>query len=74
MTEQFHSPTVSFRFVEFNERRAMRGKEAARVEVLEDGELNCWLWMSRSDIRKNIAEFGPDPELQRAALAYRGWK
>jgi hypothetical protein len=57
-----------FRFVEFNPRRAMRGAEAARVEVDPDGE---WLWMSPKDIKANIKEFGDHTELQRALQAYK---
>lgn len=56
-----------FRFIEFNERRAMRGAEAARVEVDPDGD---WLWMSSKDIKNNIRDFGPHPELDKARLAY----
>lgn len=55
-----------WRFVEFNAIRAFRGARAARVEV--DGS---WLWMSESDIQKNIADFGDHPELQKALAAYR---
>jgi len=61
-------PELQFKFIEFNERRAMRGAEAARVEV--DGE---WLWMSKSDIKKNIKAFGNHPELQKALAAYGTW-
>lgn len=60
-----------FRLIEFNPRRAMRGAEAARVEVAPDGE---WLWMSKRDIKENIRHFGSHPELQKALLAYGAWK
>ena len=60
-----------FRFIEFNDRRAMRGAEAARVEVDPSGE---WLWMSKSDIKQNIREFGNHQELQKALLAYGAFK
>lgn len=59
-----------FRFIEFNQRRALRGAEAARVEVDSDGE---WLWMSKKDIKNNIRDFGPHPELDKALLAYGAW-
>lgn len=62
MTEQQH-----FKFIEFNDRRAMRGAEAARVEVSPDGE---WLWMSKTDIWLNMKEFGAHAELQKALEAY----
>ena len=68
---QIPAPEVSFRFVEFNERRAMRGKEAARVEVIEDGTEVFLLWMSRKDIKDNIKEFGEDAELLKALAAYK---
>ena len=39
MTDQTELlPVVTFKFVEFNPRRHSRCVEAARVEVLEDGE------------------------------------
>ena len=58
-----------FRFIEFNQCRALRGAEAARVEVEIDGE---WLWMNLKDIKSNIKEFGSHPELMRALCAYEG--
>lgn len=60
---------MDFRFLEFNERRAMRGAEAARVAVIESGEED-WLWMSKRDIDLNIKEFGPHAELVKAKIAY----
>lgn len=60
---------MEFTFIEFNARRALRGAEAARVEV-HDGEESCWLWMSERDIRKNMAAFGPSEELDKALAAY----
>lgn len=68
---------LQFKFIEFNERRALRGKEAARVEVTdpedpEDG--SGWLWMSRKDIKLNIRDHGDSPELQKALAAYGAWK
>lgn len=59
-----------WRLVEFNDRRAMRGADAARVEIEPDGE---WLWMSKRDIKMNIKEFGDHPELQKALAAYGAW-
>jgi hypothetical protein len=60
---------IDFKFIEYNPRRAMRGKEAARVAVIDDGEED-WLWMSERDIARNIKEFGQHPELLKARLAY----
>lgn len=62
---------MHFKFIEFNERRAMRSAPAARVEVDPDGD---WLWMSRKDIQNNRREFGAHPELAKALLAYGAWK
>ena len=67
MTQQAQEPIV-WRFIEFNERRAMRGAPAARVEV--DGD---WLWMMPKDIRANIKDHGDHEELQKALKAYKGW-
>ena len=60
---------IEFRFIEFNVRRYARGADAARVEITEDGEKD-WLWMSKSDIAKNIMTFGRHPELVIAHAAY----
>ena len=63
--------TITFRFIEYNPRRAARGAEAARVAILEDGENVDWVWMSKKDVLANIAEFGPSAELTKALEAYR---
>lgn len=63
-------PVVTFKFVEFNPRRHFRGAEAARVEVLEDGEPCGLLWMSERDLKLNIAEFGDSEDLQQALAEY----
>ena len=60
---------MDFRFIEFNERRAIRGAEAARVAVIESGE-EGWLWMSKRDLDLNIKEFGPHAELVKAMIVY----
>ncbi len=60
---------IDFRFEEFNPRRAIRGAEAARVVVIENGEED-WLWMSKRDISKNMMTFGRHPELVKALEAY----
>lgn len=65
----------TFRFVEFNPRRAQRGAEAARVEVTYPEDTECQpllLWMSPDDIMENIETFGDSPELQKALAAYQG--
>lgn len=63
-------PVVTFCFIEFNPRRETRGVEAARVAVFEDGVECGWLWMSPTDIRNNLAEFGESEELRKALAAY----
>ena len=65
-----HSPKIQFRLEGFNTRRADRGAEAARVEILEDGEPCGLLWMSERDLKLNIAEFGDSEELQKALAEY----
>jgi len=64
-------PTTTFRFIEFNPRRKMRGAEAVRMEVIEDGEDCGCLWMSEKDIRNNIKDFGDSEELQKGLAAYK---
>lgn len=65
---------TTFKFIEFNSRRAERGADAARVEVdYGDGETE-WLWMSRRDIAKNMMAFGASDELQKAHDAYKPWE
>ncbi len=54
-----------FRLIRYNPRRALRGAPAAEVEV--NGEP---LWMSRSDVRNNIRDFGWHPQLAKALEAY----
>jgi hypothetical protein len=61
---------MNFRFIEFNPRRAQRGAEAARVGIIEDGEEEQWVWMSKRDISKNMMTFGKHPELVKAYDAY----
>lgn len=61
---------VTFRLVDFNPRRHMRGAEGARVEVREDGEFVGLLWMSREDVVLNLAEYPGDAGLEAALAAY----
>lgn len=60
---------MKFRFIEFNDRRWVRGAEAARVAVIEDGEED-WLWMSKRDIAKNMMAHGRCDELAKAHAEY----
>lgn len=56
---------MTFKLIEFNPRRHMRGVEAAKVSC--DG---VWLWMSRGDLLRNIRDHGNDPELRAALVCY----
>lgn len=59
---------ITWKFIEFNPTRAMRGAPAARVEA----GTGAWLWMNPKDIRANIKDHGEHPELQKALAAYKG--
>ena len=61
---------MEFKFVEFNARRAMRGAEAVRVLATYEDGTDDLLWMSKSDIGRNIIAFGRDPALVQAWDAY----
>ena len=61
---------MDFQFINFNPRRAMRGAEAANVLVINDDGEDDMLWMSRSDIGRNMIAFGRHPELVKAHEAY----
>jgi hypothetical protein len=75
-SEKCEVKTMEFEFLEFNERRYSRTPNAAKFNF-DDGK-GCfgWLWMSLSDIKKNIKEFGEHPELlkAKAEYTYRGEK
>ena len=62
---------LTFELIEFNTRRLMRGAEAAKVAVFEDGEQIDWLWMTPKDLRANKREHGPSPALDQALAQYR---
>lgn len=68
MSVELAEDCPEFKFIEFNPRRKLRGVEAARVQVHPDGE---WVWMSKSDIKKNMALFGNHPELIKALEQYK---
>ena len=65
---------ITFEFVEFNPRRAARGADAARVAVKYDDGTDDLLWMSKSDIAKNIMTFGQSDELTKAHNAYKAFQ
>lgn len=60
---------IKFRFAEFNPRRALRNAPAAKVYI-DEGEGEYWLWMNRTDLKKNMVVFGKHPELLKALQAY----
>lgn len=61
----------SFRFEEFNPRRAMRGAPAARIWITPDvGQEEFWVWMSAADLRKNLKTFGEHEGLRAGLVAY----
>lgn len=62
---------VSFRLIEFNTIRLRRRARAAKVAILVNGEEDNWLWMSPTDCRRNIAEFGPSEVLDGVLAQYR---
>ena len=58
-------------FMEFNNRRKMRGADAARFEVFYSDNESELLWMSKTDIRKNMKTFPHCVgELLRGLAAY----
>lgn len=59
-----------FRFEGFNQRRHMRGAEAARVTWFTDQGEEQSLWMSPTDIRANVLQHGPHYGLLVAANHY----
>lgn len=62
---------MEFEFLRFNQRRAMRGAEAAEVLAINADGSSEPLWMSRADIARNMMAFGRHPELVKAHEAYR---
>ena len=63
--------TPSIVFSEFNAHRAARGVEAARFEVVGADRVSTSLWMSASDIQKNLAKFPhAQQELKKGLAAY----
>lgn len=62
---------ASFRLMDFNDVRYARGADAARFEVIVDGE-RAVLWMSKADIEANIEEWGEHADLLKALSYYGG--
>jgi hypothetical protein len=67
---------ITFKFDCFNERRAMRGAEAASLVVddKDDPDGPCMLWMSKADVGRNMMAFGRDPALVQAWDAYEAYE
>ena len=64
---------LDIEFMDFNQRRHMRGAAAARFEILySDGETEL-LWMTPTEIRKNMKAFPHCiGELTRGLACYGG--
>lgn len=62
--------TITFELVRFNPRRLRRGAEAAEIKVCDNND-ECLLWMSASDIRKNIKLFGEQAAFTKALQHYK---
>jgi hypothetical protein len=60
----------TFRFYEHNPRRAARGAEAVRMEVIYMDGSSDLLWMSERDVRRNVMAYGRCAELDKALAAY----
>ena len=59
------------KFYDFNPRRLARGAEACRFEIVDEDGGNELLWMSKSDIRRNMMAFPhAKDELQKGLDAY----
>lgn len=65
--------SITFEFVRFNPRRLRRGVSAAEIKVCEDGYI-FYLWVSPSDIRKNIKAFGEQKAFTDALMHYKTLK
>lgn len=70
MPTSVRQPVITFELIDFNHVRDARGKEAAKISVIEDGEPQGFLWMSAEDLRANIRDFGPSDALDKALRAY----
>ncbi|MBK3919907.1 MULTISPECIES: hypothetical protein [Stutzerimonas] len=72
MPMSVQKPVTTFELIEFNHVRDARGKEAAKIRVIENGESQGFLWMSAEDLRANIRDLGPSDALSEALRAYGG--
>ena len=66
MPMSVQKPVTTFELIEFNHVRDARGKEAAKIRVIENGESQGFLWMSAEDLRANIRDLGPSDALSEA--------
>lgn len=69
-TQVADSSVTTFELIEFNHVRYSRGKEAAKIRIIENGEPQDWLWMSAQDVRLNIKQYGTNDAFERALRAY----
>jgi len=63
--------SIEMKIVQVNVRRMQRGAEGVQIGVFENGECVDCLWMSPSDIKKNIKEFGENEAFLTALECYR---
>lgn len=62
---------MEIKFDSFNARRYMRGADAAEFLITHDDGETEYLWMSKSDIQKNIKQFPEHTEeLNKGMYAY----
>lgn len=66
---------VGIKFQDFNERRKMRGADAASFQIIYSDDVSDYVWMSKRDIVKNITLFPQFcEELNKGLKAYAGVK
>lgn len=61
---------TTFELLEFNHVRYARGKEAAKIRIIENGHPQGFLWMSAEDLQNNLRDFGADEVLIKALRHY----
>lgn len=67
----YYGHLITYKFVDFNPIRKMRGAKAASLHLFIDGESNGYVWMNQKDIKNTIRDFGDSPELQKSLRCYQ---
>ena len=62
---------ITFKIMQVNIRRMMRGAEAVQFGVFSDGTLEDVVWMTKRDIEKNIEAFGECEAFTTGLLIYK---